>query len=71
MRVFCLDTGRLHPETYEFLDQVEKHYNIKLEYCFPEAQDVQNLVRQKGLFSFYKDGHTECCTVRKVGPLKK
>jgi 3'-phosphoadenosine 5'-phosphosulfate sulfotransferase (PAPS reductase)/FAD synthetase len=26
-------------------------------------------VREKGLFSFYKDGHKECCGVRKVEPL--
>jgi hypothetical protein len=25
------------------------------------------LVRAKGLFSFYEDGHQECCRVRKVG----
>jgi len=26
-------------------------------------------VREKGLFSFYKDGHKECCGIRKVEPL--
>jgi phosphoadenosine phosphosulfate reductase len=26
-------------------------------------------VREKGLFSFFKDGHKECCGVRKVEPL--
>lgn len=25
------------------------------------------LVRTKGMFSFYEDGHQECCRVRKVG----
>lgn len=24
------------------------------------------LVRTKGMFSFYEDGHQECCRVRKV-----
>jgi hypothetical protein len=33
-----LDTGRLNPETYQLFDKVEKHYNIKIEYTFPEAQ---------------------------------
>jgi phosphoadenosine phosphosulfate reductase len=27
------------------------------------------LVRKKGLFSFYEDGHHECCGLRKVDPL--
>jgi len=25
-----------------------------------------DLVRTKGLFSFYTDGHNECCKIRKV-----
>jgi hypothetical protein len=25
-----------------------------------------DLVRAKGMFSFYEDGHQECCRVRKV-----
>ena len=25
-----------------------------------------DLVREKGLFSFYEDGHGECCRIRKV-----
>lgn len=46
--------------------QVEKHYGIKIEYTFPDAQEVMDLVREKGLFSFYEDGHGECCRIRKV-----
>lgn len=61
-----LDTGRLNPETYRLFDAVEKHYKIRIEYTFPEANEVTDLVRAKGLFSFYEDGHTECCRIRKV-----
>nr|XP_043619056.1 5'-adenylylsulfate reductase 3, chloroplastic-like [Erigeron canadensis] len=70
-RVFSLDTGRLNPETYKFFDIVEKHYGIRIEYMFPDAVEVQALVRTKGLFSFYEDGHQECCRVRKVRPLRR
>ncbi|KAL5583617.1 hypothetical protein UlMin_016059 [Ulmus minor] len=70
-RVFSLDTGRLNPETYQFFDAVEKHYGIHIEYTFPDAVEVQALVRGKGLFSFYDDGHQECCRVRKVRPLRR
>ncbi|KAK3021718.1 hypothetical protein RJ639_046064 [Escallonia herrerae] len=70
-RVFSLDTGRLNPETYKFFDTVEKHYGIRIEYMFPDAIEVQALVRSKGLFSFYEDGHQECCRVRKVRPLRR
>ncbi|CAN1222567.1 5'-adenylylsulfate reductase 3, chloroplastic [Linum grandiflorum] len=70
-RVFSLDTGRLNPETYQFFDTVEKKYGIRIEYMFPDAVEVQALVRNKGLFSFYEDGHQECCRVRKVRPLRR
>ncbi|KAJ1700946.1 hypothetical protein LUZ63_000725 [Rhynchospora breviuscula] len=70
-RVFSLDTGRLNPETYQIFDQVEKRYGIRIEYMFPDAGEVQALVRQKGLFSFYEDGHQECCRIRKVRPLRR
>jgi adenylyl-sulfate reductase (glutathione) len=66
-----LDTGRLNPETYQLFDEVEKKYKIRIEYTFPDSQEVMDLVRTKGLFSFYEDGHTECCRIRKVRGLHK
>ena len=69
--VFCLDTGRLHPETYEFIDKIRKYYDVTLKVLFPDAKDVQELIAEKGLFSFYKDDHKECCGIRKVAPLSQ
>ena len=69
--VFCLDTGRLHAETYQFINLVREHYKLKIDVLFPDASAVQKLVREKGLYSFYKDNHQECCGIRKVGPLRK
>ncbi|MEX0951058.1 MAG: phosphoadenylyl-sulfate reductase [Gammaproteobacteria bacterium] len=71
VKVFSLDTGRLHPETYRYLEQVRQHYGIEIEAMYPEADAIEALVREKGLFSFYQDGHKECCTIRKVLPLKR
>lgn len=69
--VFSLDTGRLHPETYRLFEQVREKYNITLEAMSPDAEAVEKLVREKGLFSFYRDGHKECCGIRKVAPLRR
>lgn len=69
--VFCLDTGRLHPETYHFIERVRDHYGIEISLMSPQATAVEALVREKGLFSFYRDGHSECCAVRKVEPLRR
>ncbi len=70
-RVFCLDTGRLHPETYRFIRQVERHYEIRIELRFPRAEAVEELVKTRGLFSFLEDGHAQCCGIRKVEPLQR
>ncbi|KAG6522048.1 hypothetical protein ZIOFF_019182 [Zingiber officinale] len=70
-RAFNLDTGRLNPETYRFFDTVEKHYGINIEHMFPDVGEVHALIRSKGLFSFFEDGHQECCQMRKVRPLRR
>ena len=70
-QVFSLDTGRLHAETYQFIETVRKHYNIDIDVVMPEASKVEQLVKAKGLFSFYEDDHKECCGIRKIAPLRK
>ncbi len=71
VKVFSLDTGRLHAETYRYLERIRKHYRLELEMLSPDTFSLQDLVRRKGLFSFYEDGHHECCGIRKVEPLKR
>ena len=71
LKVFTIDTGRLHKETYKFLDKVRDKYDLELEVLFPDTQKVEALVREKGMFSFYKDGHKECCAIRKVDSLRR
>jgi phosphoadenosine phosphosulfate reductase len=71
IQVFSLDTGRLHPETYRFIEQVRKHYQIDIDILSPEQQPLEAMVKAKGLFSFYEDGHAECCGIRKVAPLRR
>ncbi|WP_341706232.1 phosphoadenylyl-sulfate reductase [Halopseudomonas sp.] len=71
IKVFTLDTGRLHVETYRFLEQVRKHYSLQLEVLSPDHQQLEAYVREKGLFDFYESGHGECCGVRKIAPLRR
>src|SRR5690554_5121195 len=71
LKVFTLDTGRLHPETYRFLEEVRKHYGIQLEVLSPDHQALEAYVREKGLFDFYENGHGECCGIRKIAPLRR
>jgi len=70
-RVFTLDTGRLHAETHEFLDEVSRRYGVEIEAQMPDATQLSDFVRSKGTNSFYRDGHQECCALRKVAPLAR
>jgi phosphoadenosine phosphosulfate reductase len=71
IQVFSLDTGRLHPETYRFIEKVRKQYHIDIELLTPDRDLLDSFVKSKGLFSFYEDGHQACCGIRKVEPLKR
>ena len=67
---FTLDTGRLHHETYQMMDNVRFKYNIDLETFYPSTQKVQDLTSKKGMFSFKESvaNREECCFIRKVEP---
>jgi adenylyl-sulfate reductase (glutathione) len=45
-RVFSLETGRLNGETLRLFADVEKRYNIHIQYMFPDATEVEELVRK-------------------------
>jgi len=72
-RVFTLDTGRLNPETYDLIADVQKKYGAQVEVVFPQAEAVERMVREKGMNLFYAslENRKLCCGVRKVEPLKR
>ena len=71
--IFTLDTGRLHEETYQIMDRVRSHYGLEIKTYFPNLEQVQVLVREKGFFSFKEsiENRKECCGIRKVEPLNR
>ena len=72
-RIFALDTGRLHEETYEAADAVRRKLGVRIEWHFPERAAVEEMERNKGLFSFREslENRHECCRIRKVDPLSR
>ena len=72
-RVFVLDTGRLPQATYDLIDRVRDRYDVRVEVIFPQAEAVQDLVRDSGLNLFYESVEKRqlCCRVRKVDPLNR
>ena len=72
-RFFTLDTGRLPEETHDIIDIVRKRYNISIDVLFPDAKQVEDMVRQKGMNLFYEsvENRELCCGIRKVNPMNK
>jgi phosphoadenosine phosphosulfate reductase len=72
-RVFVLDTGRLPQATYDLIDRVRERYAKRIEVLFPQAEDVQKLVAERGLNLFYESVESRqlCCRIRKVEPLNR
>jgi phosphoadenosine phosphosulfate reductase len=73
VRIFALDTGRLHEETYEAAEAVRRRLGVRIKWHFPERAAVEELERSKGLYSFREslENRHECCRIRKVEPLSR
>jgi len=73
VKVFTLDTGRLFEDTYKVWSKTLKKYNKKIIPYFPNKEDVEKMVEEKGINSFYdsSENRNECCRIRKVEPLSR
>lgn len=71
--LFAIDTGRLHEETYEVAEALTERYRLKIDWYFPRHEEVEQLEREKGVFSFREslENRHECCHIRKVEPLSR
>lgn len=72
-RIFVLDTGRLHQETYEVMALTMATYDMHYAVYAPQRDAVEALLSQKGPQSFYEsvENRKECCYIRKVEPLRR
>jgi phosphoadenosine phosphosulfate reductase len=69
--IFTLDTGRLHPETYELMDRVRERYGLAIEVYCPDPEALEAFVRSHGVNPFYRsvELRQRCCAIRKTAPL--
>jgi len=72
-KVFTLDTGRLNQETYDVIDEIRRKYGIQIIVYFPEQNEVEQMVRIKGMNLMYEsvENRKLCCEIRKVHPLNR
>lgn len=73
VQVVTLDTGRMFEETYKVFRSTKEKYGKQIKVYFPEAGQVEQMVTEKGPFSFYEslENRKECCFIRKVLPLRR
>jgi len=72
-KIFTLDTGRLFPEIYDLLDRTSKKYKIPIQAYFPDRNEVEQMVAEKGINLFYDsiENRKLCCGIRKLKPLAR
>lgn len=73
VKVFTLDTGRLFAEHYDLLSRNGAKYKKPIQVYFPQQEDVEKYVNEKGVNAFYDsvENRKECCFIRKVKPLNR
>lgn len=76
-RAFTIDTGRLFPETIDYMKKIEelykkKLYKGKIQVFKPDERRVQEMIKQshwKEYLFLESPSHREfCCNIRKVEP---
>ncbi len=72
-KIFTLDTGRLFPESYQLIEKTNRTYQINIDIYFPDAEEVEKMVNEKGINLFYEsvENRKLCCYTRKIVPSRK
>ncbi len=72
-RVYFIDTLLNHDETYQFIEEIEENYGIKVEKYKPDPDDLEKLYRNHGKYPhlFSKKEREKCCHIRKVKPARR
>jgi phosphoadenosine phosphosulfate reductase len=73
IEIFVLDTGRLHAETLDLLEEIESRYGITAKVYTPDPATVAEYVSGHGRDAFYEsvELRKRCCYLRKVEPLER
>jgi phosphoadenosine phosphosulfate reductase len=71
--IVSIDTGRLHEETYELLEKLQRRYAKRIRMIYPDAEELSELAARQGVNGFFHstEARTACCQVRKVVPFQR
>jgi phosphoadenylyl-sulfate reductase (thioredoxin) len=70
LRVITIDTLRLHPETYNLIERIEKSYGLEIERFRPDPERLSSMIDRHGEYLFFDSPAKQkyCCQIRKVEP---
>ena len=73
VNIFVLQTGMLHRETLQLLDQLKATSRAPVDIYRPQAEAVMQFVAREGKDAMYKsiDLRKACCGIRKMEPLER
>jgi len=73
LTIYSLDTGRLHPETYQMIDRLRERFKINLKIYSPSETELEKLTTASGMYSFKNspEQRKQCCHIRKVEPNRR
>lgn len=73
VEVFTLDTGRLHEETHELIEQARQRYRRPIRMLYPDQDELESFVAKHGSNAFFEsvELRKRCCAIRKVVPLRR
>jgi phosphoadenosine phosphosulfate reductase len=71
--IFVLETGRLHKETLDLMEQFKASSRAPVTIYKPVQESVVQFVAKEGLDAMYKsiDLRKACCGIRKMEPLER
>ncbi len=71
--IFVLQTGLLHRETLQLLDQLKATSRAQVDIYRPQAEAVLHFVTRQGHEAMYKSVplRKQCCGIRKIEPLER
>ena len=73
IRIFTLDTGRMHADTLALIEALEHRYAMRIRVYRPDPVAVDAYVNAHGRDAFYAsvELRKRCCELRKLEPLRR
>ena len=55
IEIFSIDTGRLHEETYQLLERIERRYQRRIRLYYPDPASLEAYTAENGINGFYME----------------